>query len=297
MKKLFGNAYFKNYLVLIISLFSIEIIFKLISGSTLLDWSTLRIFFVINLISAIFAFILNVCNSLVTKIITSILVFAAGVYTCLQAGFYNFLGVYISFQTSSQLGAVVDYITDFLKSFKGIYFLPLVPFVLLLVFFIFFDKKKLRNLNGTFNGLATLILVVVMSGLFYGSVTLETFQNKMQSVSNKDLFLTASNPSITIDQFGSMGFCILDVKALLFPVVLQDNFEVKQPTKTTYNENSRIIDDEAWNLLIDSEKDDTYKYLNNYFINRNITDKNDYTGMFEGKNLIVIMMESVDDIF
>ena len=37
--------------------------------------------------------------------------------------------------------------------------------------------------------------------------------------------------------------------------------------------------------------------LNQYFINNNIEDKNSYTGLFEDKNLIVIMMESVNDIF
>ena len=40
-----------------------------------------------------------------------------------------------------------------------------------------------------------------------------------------------------------------------------------------------------------------YNKLNNYFINRNITPKNEYTGIFEGKNLIVILMESTNEIF
>ena len=61
-------------------------------------------------------------------------------------------------------------------------------------------------------------------------------------------------------------------------------------------DNSRIIDDRAWKETIQNEKNSTFNNLNKYFINRDITDKNDYTGLFEGKNLIVIMMESVNDI-
>ena len=36
--------------------------------------------------------------------------------------------------------------------------------------------------------------------------------------------------------------------------------------------------------------------ISNYLINNKITDLNDYTGMFSGKNLIVIMLESVNEI-
>ena len=58
---------------------------------------------------------------------------------------------------------------------------------------------------------------------------------------------------------------------------------------------TRTIDDTAWNSVIDNEKNSTYNKLNNYFINREITPKNEYTGLFEGKNLIVVLMESVNE--
>ena len=38
------------------------------------------------------------------------------------------------------------------------------------------------------------------------------------------------------------------------------------------------------------------KTLHNYYSSKSITDKNDYTGMFKDKNLIVIMMESTNTI-
>ena len=45
------------------------------------------------------------------------------------------------------------------------------------------------------------------------------------------------------------------------------------------------------------EKNSTLKALDQYFLSRSISQTNDYTGYFEGKNLIVIMMESVNEIF
>ena len=45
-----------------------------------------------------------------------------------------------------------------------------------------------------------------------------------------------------------------------------------------------------------NEKNASFKKLNNYFISQKITNKNVYTGKFEGKNLIVVQMESTNDI-
>ena len=61
--------------------------------------------------------------------------------------------------------------------------------------------------------------------------------------------------------------------------------------------NNYNLDDSKWLELIDKEEDLSLNYLNEYFINNTYTGKNSYTGLFEDKNLIVIMMESVNDIF
>lgn len=90
---------------------------------------------------------------------------------------------------------------------------------------------------------------------------------------------------------------MLDVKSMLFPVTIKEEYEVKQEEKKNLSENSRVFDDDAWKLLISEEENEEVNYINNYLINNRSTDKNDYTGLFEGKNLIVIMMESVNDIF
>ena len=45
---------------------------------------------------------------------------------------------------------------------------------------------------------------------------------------------------------------------------------------------------QAWRELIKVEDDKNYQALNNYFINRVISDKNEYTGKFKNKNLVMI---------
>ena len=113
----------------------------------------------------------------------------------------------------------------------------------------------------------------------------------MQAISNKDLFNNPSNPSLAIREFGSTMFAILDIKNVFSEptIINKDNNNLK--------ENNYNLDDSKWLELIDKEEDLSLNYLNEYFINNTYTGKNSYTGLFEDKNLIVIMMESVNDIF
>lgn len=300
MKEKINNSYLITYIILIFGMFIPEMIFKLINKSNIFDISTLRIFLGLNIFCAIISFILGFANHIVKKIVTSILVFASSIYTCAQLGFFNFLGVYISFQTSSQLGAVKDYVKDFIRSFKPEFFLVFIPFVLIILIYIFFSKKmnneKIRLKSNVIISSSILVASIV---LYAVTILTPGLQNKYQTVTNKKLFLTASNPSLTVEQFGTLGFCFLDLKALAFPVILEENYSINTNYNgsSTITEYSREIDDSIWVKVIDEEADKKMNSLNNYFINRKITDKNEYTGLLEDKNLIVIMMESVNDIF
>ena len=295
MKKFFNNNYIKTFFVILINIILVEVIFKLINSSTIFDFTMIRIILSSIFISSILALGISNMGIKCRRVFTSIVNFVVCAYACAQAGFYNFLGVYMSLQTSSQFGAVVDYIKDFLLSFKFIYFLTFIPFILTILYFVFLDKKS-DNFKLSKQFINTFVLMLLSGSLFYVSITLSVFQNKLQTVSNVNLFLTASNPSLTIEQFGTTGFGILDVRAIIHPIhIMEDYVAVKEEREI--NDNSRIIDDTAFSSVIENETDDTMKAVSNYFINKTITDKNDYTGMFKDKNLIVIMMESANDIF
>lgn len=295
MKKFFNNNYIKTFFVILINIILVEVIFKLINLSTIFDFTMIRIILSSIFISSILSLGISNMRIKCRKIFTSIVNFIVCAYACAQAGFYNFLGVYMSLQTSSQFGAVVDYVKDFLLSFKFIYFFTFIPFILTILYFVFLDKKG-DNFKLSKQFINTFVLMLLSGSLFYASITLSVFQNKLQTVSNINLFLTASNPSLTIEQFGTTGFGILDVRAIIHPIhVKEDYVAVKEEREI--NDNSRIIDDTAFSSVIENETDDTLKAVSNYFINKTITDKNDYTGMFKDKNLIVIMMESANDIF
>lgn len=300
MIKLVKKDIIYNFLILLCSLFSIEVLSRVIANSTLVSFAILRILLGLIFITIIISCITSLLKRNVTKFINIGIVTIFSIYSFLQAGFHNFLGVYMSFKTSSQFGAVTSYIKDFFLSFKPIFLIVFIPLVLIILYYIFIDKK-INVIVNTVKSIVTILyclLFLVLSGyVYYLTIVTPIFQNAFQSISNKELFLTASNPSIVIDQYGTIGFVILDVKAILFPIDMKEEYVVRSEEKKQVSINSRVFDDNAWNLLINEEEDGTLNYINQYLINNRSTDKNEYTGMFEGKNLIVIMMESVNDIF
>lgn len=306
MKKILTNNILKNYLILTISLFGIEMIFKAVENTSVLDWSSLRIFMGISIISLFLSILLSFCKKWIANILTFLIVIIATIYAIAQAGFENYLGVYISINTSSQLGAVKEYVRDYIASFNGIFYIITIPLVLLIIYkilekFILKDKKLniYTKKEDNIARIIALVFLVLFSGFYYASLSLRFMQNEIQLVKTKTLFKNPSNPNIAVNQFGVEMFGILDIKTALFPVNETSNevkFVSKNNGNTEITDYTRTVDDTAWQNLNNNEANIDYKTLNNYFMSRNVTDKNEYTGMFEGKNLIVIMMESVNNI-
>ncbi len=214
----------------------------------------------------------------------------------------------MSFNTSSQLGAVTSYIKEFLLSFLGKFYFIFIPFILLVLYYIFLDKYTERKFNKKFvlkshikyePGIRIISTVLVLFGIslvYHETLTAKFMQNSLQTVSNEELFSYPSVPSLVINEFGVIGFGFLDIKSLY----------VDQPNNYVFEEiddnigfdvTDRTFDDTLWKKLINSEDNTILNNINNYLINNTITDYNEYTMMFEGKNLIVIMMESVNEIF
>ncbi len=308
MKKIGKNKLFKNYIPLFLTLFSVEILFRVFSNMPLLDWAIFRIFLGCNIIALLVSFIELFFKEKFGNILSGVVLFIATIYAILQAGFENYIGVYVSLGTSSQLGAVTEYIKDYFDSFNPFFYTLLIPFALYIIYKVFFEKiifhRYYEEMNNLFQkkinrhySYSALIILVILCGVYYQTLTLPFMQNELQLESTSKLFKNPSNPNISVNQFGILTFGLLDVKTTILKTESTEvlNFTEKEPEEVT--DYSRTFDDTNW-LALDAETNNTnYKNLNNYFMNRDITSKNEYTGQFKGKNLIVIMMESVNEIF
>lgn len=327
MKNIFLNRVVKNFILMMIVLFSSEIIFRIVLNIPIFEWSLLRIFLGISIFSLILSVLYSFCGRVAGNVLTFLTCLAASIYALIQAGFENYLGVYMSVGTSTQAGAVTDYLSDYIKSFNSDFYFILIPVGVLFLYYLFLERKvKAIIRNRKYNvleiiggvkakedeknrirfeekkklrvaRLSFLTLAVICGCLYYYSLTADFMQNKLQLISNKSLFNNPEMPNIAVNQFGIGMFGLLDVKAMLLPNNgLDDEFNSYTKPEQEFTDYTRYIDDTVWENLIESEKNSTYKKLHNYYISKEITPKNDYSGMFEGKNLIVVMMESVNNI-
>ena len=109
MKKFLEDKFVNNLIFMTLILFIIEMMFKLLNNFNLFTWSSLRILLSSTLISLLVTFISSLFKKkCIRNIINLTFIFIYSLYTWLQLGFINFLGVYISFNTSSQFGAVTN---------------------------------------------------------------------------------------------------------------------------------------------------------------------------------------------
>lgn len=293
----------KNLIFITLITFSIEIIFRAISNFELISYSSLRIFISTFLFALIITFLSNLSKRKWLKnTINIVYVFSYAIYTWLQIGFINYLGVYISFHTSSQFGAVKDYIGDYLASFKLSYYFIFIPFIITLIVYLLICRKfkyQKLNLNKKYLALIPVMLCCVI--LYYITITIPFMQNRFQTKSNIKLLINPDIPTVAVNQFGVTMFGVVDLKSFVFPIE-EEEFEYTAVKKedigsgTTEPEKVRKVSpylDEITN----NSNDTKYKTINNYFSTQKVTNYNDYTGMFKGKNVVVILMESVNDAF
>ena len=293
MKK-FRDNFVSCLLITTILTFSIEIIFKILNNFNIFNYATLRIALSCLLISLIISFIASIWKRWIRNIIICLYILIYSIYTCLQMGFINYLGVYISLNTSNQLGAVTSLIGDFLQSFKPIYLTIFIPFIFLIIYLIVIHKSEYTKLKLNLkNNILVLLILFISIFIYVSTINLSFIQDKLQSKSNKELFYNPNIPTIAVNQFGTIMFGILDFRTFLFPVKeeITDIVFVKNDDNQNKERDLFTILDE----LSTSKEDKKYDILNKYFASQSVSDYNDYTGMFEGKNVIVILMESVNE--
>ncbi len=309
MKDFMNKNILLNFIINFVFILMVEVIFKIVNKFNILDWSSLRIILSTILLSMIISGIEYFVPKKIHKFINIIILFIISIYALAQTGFNNFIGVYMSLGTSSQLGAVIDYIREFILSFKWYYYFVMLPFILCLVYYIFVNKivvkkfnvslvnTKFKELNKDMflkKAWGMSIIFISIFAVFLSTLKIPFMQNKLQTVSNMNLYNNPSVPSISVKQFGITNFGILDVKNYFVPS--EDTHEDILIDESENKKTSRSKDDTKWKDLISRESDATMNTLNKYFINNDSSEENDYTGYFKDKNLIVIMLESVNDI-
>lgn len=292
-----------------------EMIVRIFTGAPFNDFAVVRILLSSIIISLFVSFIGHFLPKLGQRILNIIYILFVGIYNFAEFGLSSYIGFFMGIGNADQGTKVGEFIRDFFSSYKVIHYTILIPLIIFLIYYIFIDRFVTKNIkrNSEFTliqkiyiEVVTVVIIIILSSAYYATIRLDNFKNKLQTESNYGLWLYPENSNLTVNNFGVLMFGFCDIKASILHIdadyVMNLNLN-KSVIENKENNNEvvpvdleRKIDDTSWKELISKTNDGTFKSLNNYFINRSITPKNDMTGKFKDKNLIIIMMESVNEI-
>ncbi len=314
MKEKLGKQIIKNTTIFFIYILTIELIVKYSAFKEIFNYSFLRISISTLTISLIVGTIISLLNGNLKKIITLVISLFIMIYSWVEINLFYYLGFFMGVGNAEQGIKVIDYFKEFISAAKFFTYAVLIPFILITLYYFYIENKlKEKKLEKTSififkvnkkhkEALIVVIIALLVTLLSYGyskSLKIKFMQNNLQSIKNEVLFKYPENSNLSVSQFGILMYGITDLKAniLKYEYLPEDIYASNHNNITNQEiDNKRIIDDTLWNNVILNETSQRYKNLNTYFINREITPKNDYTGLFEGKNLIMILMESVNEI-
>lgn len=275
----------------LIYIVSLELIFKLFAFKNIFTLSTITMI----LFSIIISLILNIIetiskNKLINKIISIILAFIIWLLITAQFVYYQYydtiFSIYSLFHGAQVFG--------FLDSIISVILVNIIPIILLLIPFLVFiiciKKWDFERKDKKIYLIQTLIIIIL-----YGITILciNTF-DKNKAYSQKSLYYKVHIPKLSVRDFGVLTEMRLDLQRTIFGFKEQI-IETTEETKEVINEVEETKYhkvDINFDELINNEENETIKDMHKYFKNIDATEYNEYTGMFEGKNLIVIVAEA-----
>ena len=240
----------------------------------------------------IFSTITTLFNEKVNRVLNIILVSALTLVTLAQIVYYNFYdSIFSFFSLTTGTGQVMQFwqmIIDVILRIWYIFVIILVPYILYLVF----NKKfNYKRPNKTLIISEVLAFILSFAGIFF----VVKFDNKGIYSLRRLLFSTHA-PMLTIDKTGLLTMESIDVYRYVFgfeeEIYIEEKEEpvIKEETKeyNIYNiDFDKLISKTNYKNLISMHK---------YFKSVEPTEKNKYTGLFKGKNLIFITAEAFDTI-
>lgn len=284
-KKIVIHLWWIFYVIFLELVYRGFIIGKLISINTLIV-----ILFSIPFI-VIFSTITTLFNEKINRVLNIILTSVLTLVTLAQIVYYNFYdSIFSFFSLTTGTGQVMQFwqmIIDVILRIWYIFVIILIPYILYLIF----NKKfNYKRPNKTIIISEIVAFILSFTGIFF----VVKYDNKGIYSLRRLLFSTHA-PMLTIEKTGLLTMEAVDVYRYIFGFKEEIYVEETKPVikKEVKEYNTYNID---FDKLISETNDENLISMHKYFKSVEPTEKNKYTGLFKGKNLIFITAEAFDTI-
>ena len=285
MKRLLKRWIFYFIVILVLELF-----FKLVIFNHFEIESSINILlFTIN-ISVLLCIITGIFNYKIKKILSTIILFIIGILFSVQLVFYNVFKSFFSFGILGLGDQLESFLSETINAIisNGLYIMVfLIPAILYLIF-----SKKIESQNNKKDYVFYAILYLV-SGLLFA---MHIYSTKGKIDSSYYLYKDINSVPLNIEKFGVLNSYLIDTYRTIFG--FEENVLIEEPTDNIEQEPEKIVYEKN-TLDINFDKATNNKEIqtiNNYMKNDTGTYKNEYTGIYQGYNLIYIVAESFSEI-
>ncbi len=270
----------------------LELVYRTFIIGNLFSVNTLMVILFSIPFIVIFSTIATLFSEKANKVLNIILTSALTLVTLAQIVYYNFYdSIFSFFSLTTGTGQVMQFwqmIIDVILRIWYIFVIILIPYVLFLVFNKKFNFKR-PNKTIVISEVAALILSII------GITILVHFDNKGIYSLRRLLFKTHA-PMLTINKTGLLTMETIDIYRYLFG--FKEEIYIEEKTEPVIKEEKKEYN--VYNIdfdkLIAETTDNNLINMHKFFQSVEPTEKNKYTGMFKGKNLIFITAEAFDTI-
>ena len=242
-----------------------------------------------------FTIITSLLNSKINRVFNIIFTIFITILTFAQMVYYNFYtSMFSFFSLTNGTGQVMQFWQQILEIILNMWYVDLLVFVPLILYLIFnrrlFSYKRPKLL-------LFLILFLFMNCGIIGELLLIKYDKDTYSLDR--LINKTHAPMLTINKTGLFTMEALDLERYIF------GFEEEAPVEEEEEEEEVVIIEEKveynilnidFDALINKTSNKTVKNMHKYFKTVQPTEKNEYTGMFKGKNVIFITAEGFDPL-
>ena len=276
----------------------LELIFRILTKNPIFNISFMYVFLYNVFLSCLISFLVTWASNKLNKIFYYIILGIISFVFSLQLCIYKMFGFYFELSLLGATDQVASFAGDgfklIIENILGVILLFL-PLTLLLIL----NKKIImRKAEWKINLIKFASLVVIFI-IFLLTLNI----NNKDINSAKYLYYDVNNNELNIKKFGVLNSFRIDIKRQIFgfdekinivsPGDFEDDNNNDEKPEKTYEYNNLDIDFES---LINNENNSTIKMMHEYFNNETGTLQNEYTKYFEGKNLILFMAESFNEI-
>lgn len=245
-------------------------------------------------IGAFIYLLVGLGNEKFNKIFSSVLIFAISFIFGAQVIYYEVYGSIISLFSMMNGNQVFQFFEMILKKILENWYVIILVFLPFILWLVFMKKGRIllkKHDKKQYITKIAFIVIVQIIGIICINLT-----SSQDIYSAKNLYYNVHSPLLTASKMGICTTMRLDMQRLIF------GFEEKEiDTGDIVNEPTNIPENEekGYNILeidfdslIANETDETLKSMHEYFNTATVTQKNEYTGMFKGKNLVVFVAEA-----